>query len=446
MTKKRYTLRGIGPPFRKQRELINHLFEPAPKKIKQVDLVCARAYGKSVLAIDIATRALSINGRQVGLFLEPDWKRVNRVFLRKWRSIVPPELYHINRGEQCIKWINGSLLYYGPRNITGSYQASEDSQLGIDTTFIIDDEAALRCSRMMYTNNLGTIRLPSDVRFYLTLTTPRLGDYKDLVDSKNHVLFQGRSSDNPYLPEGYIETLREGMSKRQARRDIDGSFESLEGMVWDDFIPDKQYPKGNRHWAKFNPDRPWYIAGDIGLSSAYLIIQRYPEQDINDRRIGNGQVDVVVGEFAPSAEDTRSTFMRIKNYYPGRPANFCTGIDTESTKSWVEGSKASEIINHKDLYWDLPILHPSGGERYKSTQFDRASGLVCTYDGRRRFLVSDKLVSHDSENRRGILELMAQDEYPDGPKRGDFLNKDGKLEHMRDALFYWAACMYRTTY
>jgi hypothetical protein len=440
-----FTLRGIGPPSEKQQALIDHLFEPSPDT-KMVDLVCGRNYGKSVVAIDIATRALSLDGNQVGLFLEPDWKRVYRVFLRKWRAIVPKELYKINLNEQCITWINGSLLFFGPRNITGSYEASEDSQLGIDTSFIIDDEAALRCSRKLYINNLMTIRVPSPVKFYLTITTPRLGEYKSLVDSEDHVLFTGGTQDNPYRPIGYIKTAKKTMSARQYRRDVLGRFEALEGMAFEDFIPDKMYPEGNLHWSGWDPTRPYWIAGDIGLKSGYAIIQRYPEQDRLGRRLGNGMLDVVVGEYCPNAEDTRSTCLRIKSDYSGRPVAFCTGQDTENTANWVEGTKASEIIASSELWSRLPILYPQGRESYKSIQYDRLTGLICTREGRRRLLVSQKLVSHDKDTRRGVLQVMAQDEFPDGPRRGEFLNKDGTLEHMRDALFYWAACMYRKTH
>ena len=121
-------MRKIGPPDPKMQELLEYLFKPDRENIKLVDLCCGRGRGKSVIAIDIACRALSRGPGEVGLFLEPDWKRVNRVFLKKWRKHVPPELYTINKGEQCITWFNGALLFYGPRNITGSSLASEDSQ------------------------------------------------------------------------------------------------------------------------------------------------------------------------------------------------------------------------------------------------------------------------------------------------------------------------------
>ena len=158
--------KDIGPPHNKQKAILKHLFTPNSELVKQVDIVCGRGFGKSLFCIFIACIALSMASSVVGLFLEPDWKRVVRVFLKKWFHHVPRELYTINKGEQCITWINGALLFYGARNITGSYSSAEDSQLGQDTSFVIDDEAALRCSYGMYTNTLATVRVPGPYRFY----------------------------------------------------------------------------------------------------------------------------------------------------------------------------------------------------------------------------------------------------------------------------------------
>ena len=76
----------------------------------------------------------------------------------------------------------------------------------------------------------------------------------------------------------------------------------------------------------------------------------------------------------------------------------------------------------------------------KRRQYNRLSWLICDSTGARRFCVSKSLKQHNPQTKRGILKVMQQDVWPDDlkRKRGDFLPKDKRLEHMRDALLYWA--------
>jgi hypothetical protein len=437
----------VGYPYGKQREILDYIFSSVgQEKIIKVALKCGIGFGKTTLAIDISQAMLSLGSEQRGLFLEPDVSAVNDIFLAEWDKIVPPELYKLNEGKRRIYWHNGAILYYGPRVVTGSQQAAADKYRGRNLTFIVDDEAAIQFNMQLYQNNLGRIRVKSPFRLYFTDTTPKLGEYSRYLNSPNLKVFSGTTYDNPYIDREWIEDIKENMSKNQARREIGGEMIALEGMAFGDFVSDKLYPEGNRHWATFDPDLPYFIAADIGLKSGYLIIQRHPATDIYGNQVGRGHVDVIVQEFSPNAEDTRSTCMRIKAKLPGAPVAFCTGADTETTANWVDGIKASEVVQDKELWPGVSIRYPAGRDGYKSTQYDRLTGLICNHKSRRQLLVSEKLVSHDKENRRGVLEVMAQDEFPDGAKRGEFLKKDGTLEHIRDALFYWAASMYRKTH
>jgi hypothetical protein len=451
-------LRGIGPPHPKQQELIDYLFKPDPDNVKQVDLCCGRGYGKSNIAIDIATRALSLSPNEIGLFLEPDWKRVNRVFLRKWRRIVPKELYTINHGEQCIKWINGSLLYYSPRNITGSYAQAEDAQLGIDTTFIIDDEAALRCSDIMYTNNLATIREPSNVRFYLTVSTPRVGAYKRLVTSPKHVLFRGHSDDNPYLPDGFVENLKANMSPEQARRELAGEFTSLRGRVWktakyqayDENDPDTldySWPNGNRHdtFTQFDPKRPWWLACDFGSATgAYVVIQQ-TEAAYKGRELFPGPVWVAVADLCPEDDASASrAFQRLKTEF-GFPALITGGTDMDKTDDVQGKTIAAEA---RQIWSNVSIVAVSERTYHKRSQFDSMNFLMYSATGHRRFAVARDFVSIDEHHRykRGVREMIHEDEWPKREERreSDYLpkNKNILVQHTRDALLMWAVTVH----
>jgi len=442
-----YTLRGIGPPFGKQQELIDYIFRPDPHVVKQVDLCCGRGFGKSVVAIDIAIRALCMDPNAVGLFLEPDWKRIYRVFLKKWTKIVPPGMYKLNKNEQLIRWFNGALLYYGPRNVTGSYGMAEDSQLGQDTTFIIDDEAALRCSRRMYANNLATIREQSPYRFYLTLSTPRVGAYKKLVTSPGHKIFRGHSDDNPYLPAGYVEQLKENMSADQVRRELYGEFVALEGRLWksakyDQSSPDCAWPNGNRHddWYGFREGEPWWLFCDLGgATGAYVVVQR-TEAYYRNARLFNGPVWVAVADLCPHSDASAARAFRILKENFGSPAGVTAGADM-STRTSGDGLTVAYFV--RQTWGNVPI-YPCD-ERFfnKQIQYDSLSFLMCSASGQRRFTIARDFVSLDENSRRGVREMIEEDIMPEENKRraSDFLpkNREITVQHVRDALMMGAA-------
>lgn len=443
----RHMLRGIGPPSLKQHELIDYIFRPDPDNIKQVDLCCGRGYGKTVLAIDIAVRTLNLDGNQVVLFLEPDWKRINKVFLKKWRKIVPPELYNLNKSEQCITWFNGALLFYAPRNITGSQAMAEDSQLGQDTTAIIDDEAALKCNRNMYINNLATIREPSPVRYYLTLSTPRVGPYKRLVTSPGHKLFRGTSRDNPYRVKNYVENLIANMSPEQKRREIDGEFVALEGRIWKNSDINTAWPNGNRHdqHTKFDDKKPWWLFCDLGgANGAYVIVQK-TDPIYRGRRLFRGPVWVAVADLCPYLDASASRAFQIIDQHFGlksggkSPVGVVAGNDVTTRD---QGSGLNVAYFAKKIWSNIPIHACDERDSSKQMQYDQLSYGVYSFKGERRFTVARNFVSLDDQSKRGVREMFEEDEWPPESQRRltDFLpkNRDNRVQHTRDALMMGA--------
>jgi hypothetical protein len=431
------------PPHEKQKNLISYLFQPNDSWVKQADLCCGRGFGKSFLSIFIATMALSLSPDEVGLFLEPDWKRVRRVFLKKWRQIVPKSLYILNKSDQMITWLpTGSILFYGPRNITGSYQTAEDSELGTDVTFVIDDEAALRCSSAFYVNTLATIREPSNVRFYLTLSTPRIGEYQELVESKGHKLFRGKSSDNPYLPDNYVETLRANMSPDKAERELEGKFVALSGKIWKHWS-DEAWPAGNIHHHAHEHENPFVLFFDIGVaSSAWLIVQAVEPEHRGHILWDHDPVWVVTAEYMPKRDGSVDSILReIKRDY-GTPIRVVAGADLDTRSSLDPKTAQWFITKHFGQVTTTPAKGVLMSD--KEVQHDQLSYGILDTAKRRRFCVSKNLERHYPETRRGILEMMREDQFVERVTRGmTFLPKEHRLEHVRDAAMYGAVvCMF----
>lgn len=436
----RYRLNGLKVPYPKQMAIMDVLFHPSPHEVKQVDVAAGRGFGKTMFAIAVAIRALTRKDRQCGLFLEPDIFRMNNVFLKLWRDIVPSQLYVENKTERTVTMVDtGSVLYYGPRAITGSTTSVQDKYKGLNLHFVIDDEAAMGADRKQYNNTLAAIRLPSDVRFYFTISTPKVGIYKEIVTSPRHRLFHGKSSDNPYLPAGFVENLLENMGPEEAQRELNGEFVSLEGAIWKNVDLEKNWPDGNIDtiWPAFKPGEPWILACDIGSATgAYVVLQRR-----DSRNLFTGSVWVAVADLCPKIDASAARAFQILKDHFGSPAAISAGADINTSNS-ADGRTVAYFANQ--VFGYSPRIYPCSEDIFnKQLQYDKLSYLVCSSTRQRRFTVAKNFVALDPYSRRGVIEMFKEDEWPDERKRRatDFLpkNKEIKVQHVRDALMMCAA-------
>jgi len=439
----------LKPPHPKQLALIHDLFQPDPNRVKLFDLCCGRAFGKSFLTIFIATMALSLSPHEIGLFLEPDWRRVKRVFLKKWFQIVPKRLYTHRVGDNLIIWNpTGAQLFYGPRNITAGSAAMEDAQLGQDATFILSDEESLKCNYNMYVNNLGIIRERSNVRFYLTAATPRPGAYKRLVTGKTHKLYRGSSYDNPYLPPNTIRDMEANMGRAQARRELLGEFEALEGSLWPDANWEKwdpknpntdcAWPNGNRHdtFTTFDKDKPWWLGCDLGgANGAYVVVQK-TDAVYRGRMLFSGPVWVAVADLCPRRDANAEKAFRTLREHFGVPAGIVGGMDINTESA---GNGKTVAFYSRNIFSNVKIYPCSERDEDKQLQYTLLSSLINSYkDGHRRFTIARDFISLEPESYRGVQEMIVEDAWPadDKIREGDVLpkNKEITVQHTRDAL------------
>ncbi len=428
---------NIFPPYPKQQEILDALLEPTGN-VKKIDLCCGRGFGKTVLAIIAAVKALSINGEQVGLFLEPDKDSLEQIFLPNWEEIVPGELYKHVPSKKKIIWINGSILYYGLRNVTGSILQRRNKYRGRNLNWVIDDEAAVGCDKQQYTNTLGAVRRKGDVRFYFTISTPQLGEYRNLITGKGHSLFRGTSEDNPYLPDDFIATLTEDMSAEQIRREIFGEFISLEGRIWKNADLTKAWPNGtvNHEWTSFRKGQPWWLLCDLGSATgAYVVIQQ-AKATYRDRLLFDRPVWVAVADFCPNNDASAArAFSLLKENY-GTPIGVTAGADI-GTKAITDGRTVSYFVQQ---CWGSVPIYPCNESIYnKQLQGDVLEGLLKRgKDNARRFTVARDFEQLQKDSTRGVLQVLEEDEYPEAGKgnQSDVYPKGPNfpLCHTRDAL------------
>lgn len=429
------------PPHEKQLQFINTtLGDGTNRDIRRTHLVCGRGWGKTTGAIMLVLEAMRRYPGISLLFLAPTHKTLERSFVAEWQRIVPNPLYKYLKSDKIIEFINGSKTYLSSCYIDNPSRG-RDADRGVSVQGVVHDETAWGFNRDLYTNVSAAIRGSQFGRFYACLTTPVLNDYQDVATSDGHILMHGPSWDNPYLPDGWAEELSKEMSPQQYKREIDGQWVPLEGRIWDTWS-DEPWPRGNRHHCEYNPHLPWYLFLDLGVgNAAYLVVQRV-DASKSGLQLFPGSVWVVVAQLMPDHDGSASrAFQRLGDLY-GRPCCIVGGADM-NTRSVSAGDTAMYFARQ---VWgeDVMVKIADGWIADKQVQYNRTTYLIRDAVGARRFCVSKDIQSLDSHStrKRGILDVMAQDTWPDNVKRRrvEFFPKEGVLEHCRDALLYGAVC------
>lgn len=424
---------------------------PSPE-VKNADLCCGLGFGKTLLGIQLAACTLDSAPGHVGLFQEPDWTRVQHIFLPLWEQHIPEELYEIYLSKDLIIWKpTRSKLIFKPRIVTGSLAQRRALNRGIPTSFVIDDETAIGYDQEQYQNTFARIRLDAEIRYWLGLSTPLVGPYANHLKRGGNKIFTGRTRDNFYLlhrDPTYESRQRAQMSEQQARRELDGELIALEGRIWntarwDAKEPACAWPNGNRNdeHVAFRPGEPYWLFCDLGVATgAYAVVQRM-QPIFRGRRLFSEPVWVAIADYCPDDDaNAARAFTKIKREF-GIPAAVVGGADIE-TRERTDGNTVAYFA--QQIFGSQIKIMPCNESWYnKQIQYDCLSYLMCNTRGERRFTVARDFVSLDTRSRRGIREMLLEDQWPPIEKRrqGDFLpkNKEITVQHIRDALLMGTA-------
>jgi hypothetical protein len=446
----RYGFNELEPPVGKYLDILQHILEPS-SEVKSIDCCCGLGFGKTILGVQAAALTLNSQPGHVGLFLEPDWDRIENTFLPAWIRYVPDELYEIEAGKRRIIWkpTNGVLIYR-PRVITGSRLLARSRTRGIETSFVIDDETAIEFDLEQYQNTFARIRLGTDIRYYLTLSTPLVGPYGRFLERGGNKVFTARTAENHYLLKRdptYESRQRAQMSEQQARRELDAELVALEGRIWksakyDAESPDCAWPKGNRNdiWTSFRKGEPWYLFCDIGSSTGAYAVVQCMDAVYRGMREFDDVVWVAIADYCPDDDASASrAFQRLRQEY-GIPTAVVGGADM-NTASNTDGRTVAYFV--ENIFGAGVPIYPCSERRYhKQLQYDQLTYLMCTTNGERRFTIARDFVSLDPDSKRGIREMIDQDAWPVMEKRrpNEVLpkNKEILVQHIRDALLMGA--------
>lgn len=229
---------GHHAPLPKQKEFLSLVMDP--KGPQYVAYYGGFGSGKSiVLCASIITQAVMFGGDYlISRHFMPELRRTT---MKTFLEMCPKELIievRVADAEVHIKSKNGkAVVYFIGLDEPGKIDSMNLSGFAIDEASQTTEEAFLKLQ--------GRLRNPKGLRKGLLVGNPKGRDHvyryfvsKLAIRPEAHYKYKmivAPSTENVHLPEGYIEGMLSSYSKERIQRDVMGSFDSFEGMIFSEF-------------------------------------------------------------------------------------------------------------------------------------------------------------------------------------------------------------------
>ena len=171
---------------------------------------------------------------------------------KEMRLVDTPLVKSFNKADNELTFHNGSVILF--RSLDDSFQKIKSLNLG---WFWIDELTEV--SEQIWLGLIGRMRRKGVRRVGWGTTNPEGHDWvwKRFIADKDEKYFltHAPSTENPYLPDGYIQSLIDNYPEEWIKRYVYGSFDTFEGLVYKEFrdsspyvIPGRELPK---EWYRF---------------------------------------------------------------------------------------------------------------------------------------------------------------------------------------------------
>jgi PBSX family phage terminase large subunit len=148
-----------------------------------------------------------------------------------------------HKTDKKIYFVNGSHIMYGALGDSGDVERIKSLEIG---GFAIDEASETEEKNYQMLKSRLRWRLPNgDYPPFagLLASNPEPGWVKRTFVTPqqlgeplpNHMFIQALPSDNPHLPPTYLDDLRESNPAHWVQKYIDGSWDALEGQIWDQY-------------------------------------------------------------------------------------------------------------------------------------------------------------------------------------------------------------------
>ena len=196
-----------------------------------------------------------------GLILYPTFSLAEEVFVEPFRQMLERNgvAYEYNISNHKFKTVFGDIKIY-VTNQSHKIVGSSYTYCGVDE---IDIEAFAHAERSI-NKALGRLRGCEDAELYIT-TTPEgyhfVYNYMVEKASPSKLLIHGKTTDNPYLPKSYIQSLRDNYDENLLKAYLDGRFTNLQkGQAYYGFSRSRNIKK-----CSYDPSLPIHVGWDFNI-------------------------------------------------------------------------------------------------------------------------------------------------------------------------------------
>ena len=285
-------------------KLLSHQYEVlADTTTKIIGLVGGYGNGKTYTACRKAIQLSFLNAGCVGIITEPTYPMLRDIFIPEMKTALNEWgiKYKFNSSNSIFLLdINGQetkLICMSMENV--------ERLVGINAAFIICDEfdtSKEEIAYKAYNKLLGRLRA-GNVRQLVITTTPEgfRATYRIFIKeaSSEKRLIKAKTSDNKYLPQDFIDTLKSQYPENLLQAYLNGEFVNLNsGTIYSYF--NRETHHSNEDYKK---GETIYISQDFNYLGCISIV--YVKRD---------GFDVAIDEII--SNDTKSIIANIKNRYP----------------------------------------------------------------------------------------------------------------------------------
>lgn len=376
---------------------------------RKLGLVCGFGAGKTYALVSKSIILASMNVGCISAIFEPTAPMLRDILMRTMNDLLeewkipftfrasPLPEYQLQFKEGTHTILLRTILTY--QRLRGQNLCA----VGFDEADTVNKRDAEQAMNMA----LARLRSGNIQQFYAT-TTPEGHSWAFETFEKNAKedtrLIRARTADNPYLPEGFIDSLLENYPPQLIQAYLNGNFCNLTtGQVYDKFNREIHILKND---PKVNDDEPLRVGIDFNIDNMNAVIG-----------VAVGNKLIVIDEIAKS-HDTDSIAKEIKGRYPFNkiyvyPDASGGNRSTNATKTDIQILETYGFINQS------ASSNPPIRDRVNSVQ-----GMLLNGKNETRLMISKKAVK--------LIECLELQSYNE---RGE-PDKDAGYDHMNDALGY----------
>ena len=409
-----------------RRKVLPHQHKIIYSEKKYPALVCGFGAGKSEsLVMKSLKQLFEIQEYAYIAIYEPTVDLIKRIMYPRFEEVLSNAglRYKLNKSEGIIDIESvGQIIFRSlenPSRIIG-YEVHHSHVDELDT--LDEDKAEAAWEKIISRNRkripngdkntVSVYTTPEGYRFVYRRWKKMLEEDIAKKGTSDYELIQGSTYDNPFLPDGYIESLESSYPKELIKAYLMGQFVNLEsGQVYIDFDPElndtkqtiENYdaPFGNTEWLHVGMDF------NVNHMSAVVCVIRngkaYALDEISDQR------------------DTPSMIFELKRRYGHHPITVYPDASGRGRKS-VDASKSDiGLLKEAGFNVNAPLKNPPVRDRIVSV-----NTAFCNSKNERKLYVNTSRCPILTSN----LNEQAYDD--NGNPR-----KSNNVDHMLDALGYF---------